>query len=194
MSEITLRVVSLADYRRDTWSTADAAWEQTATGAVAAFAREERLRAATLLQRAEVIARLHLPPDDPRRAASLTLLARWQLGLGNRAQADRLRAEAERAWSAAGAWVARLRPAGADPAALADTHRLLGSAATLTGSLAAGHGEEPAGAARLVPTPGTFARLTPDRRKLVAAVALATARLEPAREADDPAASRATRS
>jgi hypothetical protein len=192
MSEVTSRVVRLTDYRRDTWSTADAAWEQTTASAVAAFAREERLRAATLLQRAEVIARLHLPPDDPRRAASLTLLARWQLGLGNRAQADRLRAEAERAWSAAGAWVARLRPAGADPAALADTHRLLGSAATLTGSLAARH-EEPAGAARPAPTPETLARLTPDRRKLVAAVALAISRLGPARDAADPAASRASR-
>jgi hypothetical protein len=70
---------------------------------------------------------------------------------------------------------------------------LLDYAATLAGSLGAGHGA-PAGAARPAPTSEALARLTPDLRKLVAAVALATARFEPAREAADPAASRATRS
>ena len=193
MGEVASRVIRLADYRRDTWSAVDAAWEQTAANAVAALAREERLRAALLLPRAEVIARLHLPPDDPRRAASLTLLARWQLGLGNRAQAERLRAEADHAWSAAGAWVTRLRPAGADAGALTDCRRLLDSASAFTASLAVAP-EEPADA-RPAPDPEILARLPPDRRKLAAAVALATARLGPARDAGDPAAaSRATRS
>jgi hypothetical protein len=191
MGEVASRVIRLADYRRDTWSAVDGAWEQTAANAVAALAREEHLRAALLLPRAEVIARLHLPPDDLRRAASLTLLARWQLGLGNRAQADRLRVEAERAWAAADAWLERLRPLGGGPAALADGRRLLASAAAFAKSLATVDREEPAGAGP-VPPPEALARLTPDRRKLVAAVALATARLGPARDAGDRAVSRAT--
>ena len=193
MGEVASRVIRLADYRRDTWSAVDGAWEQTAANAVAALAREEHLRAALLLPRAEVIARLHLPPDDLRRAASLTLLARWQLGLGNRAQAERLRAEADHAWSATDAWVTRLRPAGADAGALADCHRLLDSASAFTTWLATAR-EEPADA-RPAPDPEILARLPPDRRKLVAAVALATARRRPARYVDDPAAAvHATRS
>lgn len=178
MGEVTPRVVvRLADYRRDVWSAADAAWEQTAANAVAALAREERLRATVLLSRAEAIARLHFPSDDPRRAASLTLLARWQLGLGNQVQADRFRTEAGQAWAAAEDWVARLRPAGADAAPLADHRRSLRAAAAFTGSLAAG--TEDSADAGPAPEPETFARLEPDRRKLVAAVTLATARLEP---------------
>lgn len=180
MGEVTSppQVVPLADYRRDTWSAADAAWEQAATSAVAALTRGERLRATLLLPRAEAVTRQGLPADDPRRAASLTLLARWQLGLGNRAQAARVLVDAADAWTAADAWVARLRPAGPDPAALAECRRLLGSALALTAALAADGPEEPAGL-RPGPSLEVLARLAPDRRKLVAAVALATARLRP---------------
>jgi hypothetical protein len=86
-----------------------------------------------------------------------------------------------------------LRPAGADAGALTDCRRLLDSASAFTASLAVAP-EEPADA-RPAPDPEILARLPPDRRKLVAAVALATARLRPARYVDDPAGSgHATRS
>ena len=172
----TARVLRLDDYRRDAWSAADATWEQVTAGAIAALGRGDRLQPALLLPRAEEVARLRLPVDDPRRAASLTLLSRRQHGLGNRSAAGRLLAEAREAWLAAEGWLERLRP-GADAAEQADCRRMLGLAIAFADSLGR---DQPL---PVVPLPTAtselLAGLAPDRRKLVAAVAFATARLAP---------------
>src|ERR671929_1757856 len=74
-------VVRLDDYRRNTWTAVDMAWEQTALRAVAALAQGQRLTAAVLLTRAEGMLRGRSAQDDPRRAACLTLLTRLELAL-----------------------------------------------------------------------------------------------------------------
>ena len=170
------RVVRLGDYRRNAWSAADATWEQVTASAVASLGRGEHLQPALLLPRAEEVARLRLPADDPRLAASLTLLCRWQRGLGNHALANRLRAEAGQAWLAAEGWLDRLRP-GADAAEQANCRRLLRLATGFADSL--GRDQPFPVVALPAATPELLAGLSPDRRKLVAAAAFATARLGP---------------
>ena len=169
------QVVRLDDYRRNGWSAIDLTWEHVAFKAVAALAQGERLRAALLLPQAEGITRLHTALDDPRRAATLTLLARWQLGLGNWPGAERLLIEADRNWLAAVAWLDRLRPGGSGEQQ-AECRRLLQRATIFTATLLEGSGcRTPYPAA----SPLLITSLPPDRRKLEAAVATATANLEP---------------
>jgi hypothetical protein len=166
-------VVRLDDYRRNTWSAADLTWEHVALKAVGALARGERLAAALLLPQADSIARLHTPADDPRRAATLALLARAQAGMGNADAAERLRAQAEAAWrAAASGWVERLRTGGgAEGQAECRwmARRALAASASLEvrGGLPASELESAA-----------LAGLPADRRKLEVAVAVATASLE----------------
>src|SRR3954464_12136848 len=80
-------VVRLDNYRRNTWTAHDMAWEQTALRAVAALGQGQRLTAAGLLTRAEGGARGRSAEDDPRRAACLTLLTRLELADGGDAAA-----------------------------------------------------------------------------------------------------------
>jgi hypothetical protein len=118
---------------------------------------------------------MHTPLDDPRRAATLTLLARWQLGLGNWPAAERLLIEAERTWRASAAWLGRLRP-GETPEQQAECRHLLQRATLFTATLLEQRdcGERP-----LATSPLMITGLLADRRKLEAAVATATANLQP---------------
>ena len=138
MAQQAPQVVKLDDYRRNSWSAIDLTWEHVAFKAVAALAQGERLRAALLLPQAESITRLHTPADDPRRAATLTLLARWQLGLCNWPAAERLLIEADRCWLASAAWLDRLRP-GETAEQQGECRRLLQRATTFTASLLERH-------------------------------------------------------
>jgi hypothetical protein len=166
-------VVRLDDYRRNTWSAADLTWEHVALKAVAALARGERLTAAVLLPQADSIARLHTPADDPRRAATLTLLARAQAGLGDAEAAERLRAQAQAAWRVAAAgWVERLRPGGG-PEGQAECRWMAARALAASASLDV-RGGLPASEL----DSAALAGLPADRRKLEVAVAVATASLE----------------
>lgn len=175
MAAHAAQVLRLDDYRRNTWSAIDLTWEHVAFKAVAALAQGERLRAALLLPQAESITRLHTPADDPRRAATLTLLARWQMGLGNWPAAERLLIEADRSWLAAAAWLDRLRP-GDTAEQQAECRRLLQRATIFAAMLLEGRGAGPFAPAA---SPLLISSLPADRRKLEAAVATATANLEP---------------
>jgi hypothetical protein len=177
MAQQAPQVVRLDDYRRNSWSAIDLTWEHVAFKAVAALAQGERLRAALLLPQAESFTRLHTPADDPRRAATLTLLARWQLGLCNWPAAERLLIEADRCWLASAAWLDRLRP-GETAEQQAECRRLLQRATTFTASLLERH---ETGLASPGSSPLLITSLPPDRRKLEAAVTTATANLEPLR-------------
>src|SRR5689334_10187747 len=156
-------VVRLDNYRRNTWTAVDMAWEQTALRAVTALAQGQRLTAALLLTRAEGILRGRSAEDDPRRAACLTLLTRLELALGERAAAMRLRPDAEQAWRAALGWLDRVRP-GETPAEQAECRRLLQRAADFTAAVGGPADRLPVPA---LDEPFAPASLTPDRRKLL---------------------------
>jgi hypothetical protein len=169
------RVVRLDDYRRNAWTAVDLTWEHVAQQAVAAMAMGERLRAALLLPQADGIARLHLLRDDPRRAATLTMLARWQLMAGNGTGGESIRLQAEQTWWSAARWIERLRPGESDEGQ-AECRRLLQRAMLFTARLGqAGDRRR----AELALPPERLAGLSPDRRKLETAVAIATADIEP---------------
>ena len=179
MASRTGAIVRLDNYRRNTWTVFDIAWEQTALRAVAALAQNQRLTAAVLLTRAEGLLRERSAEDDPRRAACLTLLTRLELGLGERPAAMRLRPDAERAWRAALGWLERVRP-GETPAEQAECRRLLQRAADFTAALG-GPADRQSGP--VLDQPLSPVGLTPDRRKLLAAVAVATSSPDAARAA-----------
>jgi hypothetical protein len=163
-------VVRLDNYRRNTWTAHDMAWEQTALRAVAALGQGQRLTAAVLLTRAEGVLRGRSAEDDPRRAACLTLLTRLELALGERTAAMRLLPDAERAWRSALDWLERVRP-GETPAEQAECRRLLQRAADYTATLGGPADRQPGPA---LERPLSPAGMMPDRRKLMAAVAVAT--------------------
>jgi hypothetical protein len=170
-------VVRLDNYRRNTWTAYDMAWEQTALRAVAALGQGQRLTAAVLLTRAEGVLRGRSAEDDPRRAACLTLLTRLELALGERPAAMRLLPDAERAWRAALDWLERVRP-GDTPAEQTECRRLLQRAAVYTAALGGPADRQPGSA---LDQPLAPAGLMPDRRKLLAAVAVATSGADAAR-------------
>src|SRR4051794_15810461 len=113
------------------------------------------------------------------RAACLTLLTRLELALGERTAAMRLLPDAERAWRSALDWLERVRP-GETPAEQAECHRLLQRAADYTAALGGPADRQPGPA---LDQPLAPAGLTPNRRKLLAAVAVATCGADAARAA-----------